>query len=206
MVSVTRSTTIDSVPAGEYVPTADHRIVMHGMRWSDFESFIAMRGVDAPGPRVTYLEGTLELMSPSRDHESIQKRLALIAEAYFAKLGVKWEGVGSWLLRHAPKEVGIEPDECYILHDLRKTRPDLAIEVVWTSGGISKLEIYRRIGVPEVWIWQNDQLAFWILDANGYRERPHSGCIPVLDTQFVSELLRLEFASDVQAELKKRLG
>jgi len=206
MASVTRSATIDSVPRGDYVPTADQRVCLRGLSWSDFEAFIALRGEDAAGPRVTYLEGTLELRSPSRDHESIQKRLALIVEAYFEKLGVKWEGVGSWLLRHAPRDVGLEPDECYILHDLKKTRPDLAIEVVWTSGGLSKLEVYRRIGVPEVWIWKDGYLAFWILDANGYTEQPTSVWIPAVDKRFVAELLALEFASDVRVELRKHLG
>jgi hypothetical protein len=28
--------------------------------------------------------------------------------------------------------------------------PDIAIEVVWTSGGIDKLEVYRGLDVPEV--------------------------------------------------------
>ena len=65
MAVVSRSSTIDSVPPCEYVPTADQRIVMHGISWEAFESILNVRG-DAL-PRVTYLEGTLELMSPSKD-------------------------------------------------------------------------------------------------------------------------------------------
>lgn len=29
-------------------------------------------------------------------------------------------------------------------------RPHLAIEVIWTSGGVGKLDLYRRLGVAEV--------------------------------------------------------
>lgn len=201
-----RSRTIDAVPRGEYVPTADQRIVLGGLSWSDFESFIAMRGEDAAGPRVTYLKGTLELMSPSLDHEVIKKRLAAIVEAYLDHLGVRYQGVGSWLLKHAPGEVGLEPDECYILHDLKKTRPDLAIEVVWTSGGIDKLEVYRGLGVPEVWYWTEDALTFYALGEHGYEVRETSVCVPNFDKSIVGEMLQLEALSDVRRALRARLG
>ena len=201
-----RSRTVDYVPRGEYVPTADQRIVMSGLSWGDFESIVSMRGEDAAGPRVTYLEGTLELMSPSLDHEVIKKRLAAIVEAYLDQLGVRYQGVGSWLLKHAPSEVGLEPDECYILHDLQKTRPDLALEVVWTSGGIDKLEVYRRLGVPEVWYWTEDTLTFFVLGDAGYAARETSLCVPNFDKSVVGEMLQLEGLSDVRRALRERLG
>lgn len=39
-------------------------------------------------------------------------------------------------MREVPKEAGLEPDECYVI-GAEKEYPDLAIEVVWTSGGMS---------------------------------------------------------------------
>jgi len=36
---------------------------------------------------------------------------------------------------------------CIIGADQSTKRPNLAIEVIWTSGGINKLEIYKRLGV-----------------------------------------------------------
>jgi Uma2 family endonuclease len=207
MATVTeRSRTIDSVSRGEYVPTADQRIVLGGLSWSDFESIVAMRGEDAAGPRVTYLKGTLELMSPSLDHEVIKKHLAAIVEAYLDHLGVRYRGVGSWLLKHASSEVGLEPDECYILHDLHKSRPDLALEVVWTSGGIDKLEVYRRLGVPEVWYWTEHAIAFYVLGECGYEARETSLCVPTFDKSVVGEMLQLEALSDVRRALRERLG
>ncbi len=32
------------------------------------------------------------------------------------------------------------------------------IEVVVSSGGINKLEAYKRLQIPEVWFWMNDEL------------------------------------------------
>lgn len=204
-VTVTEET-IDAVPRGECVPTADHRVVMSGLSWIDFESFLALRGADAAGPRVTYLKGTLELMSPSHDHEVIKKRLAAIFEAYLDHLGIRYQGVGSWLLKHAPSEIGLEPDECYILHDIEKNRPDLALEVVWTSGGIDKLDVYRRLGVPEVWYWADAALTFYVLEPHGYEVREASLCVPTFDKAVVGEMLALEAFSDVRRALRQRFG
>ena len=201
MVHMTRRP-IDSVPRGEYVPTADQRIVMSGVTWEAFESFLALRG-DAR-PLVTYLEGTLELMSPSRDHESIRRRLAAIVDEYLDHLGVTYEGVGSWLLKHAPEQVGLEPDECYIVHDVAKQQPDLAIEVVWTSGGINKLEVYRRLGICEVWFWIDDAVTAYVLVNGAYEARTRSALLPDFDFAVVGEMLALPALSDVRRVLRER--
>jgi hypothetical protein len=49
----------------------------------------------------------------------------------------------------------------------KKRRPDLAIEAVWTSGGIDKLEIYRRIQIDEVWYRENDHITVYGLGPSG---------------------------------------
>lgn len=204
MAVVSARSTLDAVPLGEYVPTADQRLVMYGLRWDDFETFLALRGQTRP--RVTYLEGTLELMSPSKDHEVIKTRLATVVEAYLVRLGVAFEGVGEWLIKHASSEAGLEPDECYIIGDLDKDRPDLAIEVVWSSGGLDKLEIYRRLGVGEVWIWRDDALTFHVLVDGAYEIREQSRCVPAFDVHLAYEIMSLESLAAVHHRLRERLG
>lgn len=44
-----------------------------------------------------------------------------------------------------------------------RERPDLAIEVVVTSGAIDKLEAYKRLQIPEVWFWENSRLSLYAL-------------------------------------------
>ena len=55
--------------------------------------------------------------------------------------------VGSWTLKSKKHKRGAEPDECYIFGKKKTNRPDLAIEVEWSSGGIDKLDVYRKLGV-----------------------------------------------------------
>lgn len=65
------------VPAGEHVPTADQRLVTDGVPWSHYEAQLALRG-DASVPRMAYLEGALELTSPSKEHERVKSCIGLL--------------------------------------------------------------------------------------------------------------------------------
>lgn len=117
---------------------------------------------------------------------------------------MKASGLG--YLKHAPKEAGLEPDECYLVGDLEKERPDLAIEVVWTSGGIQKLEVYRRLGIGEVWFWKDDVITFHVLVGDVYEERTASALLPAFDRQLAYEMLELPSLSAVKRALRERLG
>lgn len=203
MVVVTRHSTIQARPS-EYVPTADRRVALRDVSWHAYKQFMELRG-DVAGPRVAYLKGTLELMSPSRDHESIKRVLACVVDEYLDSLGIPFDGAGSWLLEDDVTEVALEPDETFVLHDVRKQRPDLAIEVVWTSGGVSKLAIYRHLQIGEVWIWKDDVLTFYVLGESGYEEREHSACVPGFDKQLAYDMLELEALGDVRRALRERL-
>lgn len=190
MAVVMKRPTIDRVPPGEHVPTADERIVMSNISRDTFEAILRSKG-EKRRPKVTYLEGTLELMSPSRQHEQIGRTLGDILNAYFAYLGLEFNNYGSWTVSSSDDKATLEPDECYVFGDQSKHRPDLAIEVVWTSGGIEKLDVYRHIGVPEVWFWIDDVITFHILTDAGYRQEERSRCAPGLELARVYPLLEL---------------
>src|SRR3974390_780366 len=121
----------------------EQRFVLHGVPWNDY---VALRELlDRPGLRMAYCKGTLELMSPSRDHERIKSRIARLLEMYALERDVPLDPEGSATYRHEAAERGLEPDECYFLLPRRGDYPDIAIEVVIASGGIDKLDIYRGL-------------------------------------------------------------
>ena len=169
-----------SAPSGEYVPTADQRIVTCGAPWSHFETQLALRG-DRSGPRIAFLDGVLELMSPSKDHERIKSYIGRLIEAYALERDIDLSPYGAWTLKTAPKQAGLEPDECYLIGDQERDTPDLAIEVVWTSGGIDKLEIYRRLRVGEVWRWKDSRIEIYVLREQTYEKVERSAVFPDLD-------------------------
>jgi Uma2 family endonuclease len=179
------------LPSAPSVPVdLDQRIIMDGLDWWQFEAMLAIRG-DRPGVRLTYLEGQLEIMSPSRSHEATKKLLARLLEAYADEKGLVLEGYGSMTMRNAPARRGIEPDECYAIGAARET-PDLAIEVIWTHGGLDKLEVYRKLGVREVWIWDAGKLRAHVLRGDRYATISGSEVLPELDLSLIERCLAYE--------------
>lgn len=186
-------------------PDHDHRVFLHGVSWKQFETILAIRG-DRSGVRIAYLEGELELMSPSRRHECVKKAIARLLEAYTDELGMDFNGYGSWTLRERPKEAAAEPDECYVLSaDPDPDRPDLAIEVVYTSGGIDKLEIYRRLRVREVWYWEEGKITPYSLGKKDYAPAPRSRLLPALDLALIARLAERPNQREAVRELRDHL-
>lgn len=175
--------------AADVDESADQRLIMRNVPWSAYEAQLALRG-DNPVPRVAYLDGAMELMSPSRDHERVKSYLGRLVEAYAFEREIDLSPYGAWTLGRGPLAAGLEPDECYILgSDQSAQRPDLAIEVIWTHGGIDKLEIYRRLDVPEVWFWREGKIAVHVLRDGAYQPAEHSALFPELDLDLLCAML-----------------
>ena len=103
--------------------------------------------------------------------------------------------MGSTTIRNKLKKVGAEPDECYCIGE-EKNIPDLAIEVIITSGSIDKLETYRRLGVAEVWLWEINRLKLYhlreetpsvFLSTHGYEQITSSELLPELDISLLEQ-------------------
>lgn len=176
----------------------DQRVQLHGIRWQDYETLLDMRGEDS-GTRVTYLDGELELMTPSFDHETLKTTLGRLIETYAEERGIDLLGCGSWTVRKEAKARGVEADESYVLGPVitQPQIPDLACEVVWTSGGIDKLEVYRGLGVPEVWFWQDGALRIYLLEGETYTLSPRSRLLPGLDPDLIVRFMA--YPSQTQA-------
>jgi Uma2 family endonuclease len=188
-------------------PTDDQVVVLRGLAWADWRRLVEARG-DRPVPRMAYVDGAVELMSPSRDHERIKSILGSLVEVWAEHVGIEVSRLGSWTLEHAPR-AGVEPDECFeVVRDDREpgVRPDLAIEVVWTSGRISKLEAYRALGVPEVWVWRNDALRVFVLRDEGYEEVGASEVLAGIDLQVVVSLLGERSVTAACRRFRQRLA
>ena len=174
----------DSWPAP---PEPDRIIVLRGVTWADYQRLLEIRA-DAAVPRITYLQGVLELMSPSKTHEILKSMIGRLVEAWCTERGVDITPFGSWTLESKESERGAEPDECYVLGTPGdEDRPDLAIEVIWTSGGLAKLEVYRKLRVAEVWLWRAGRIEVHALRGEQYEQVARSEVLPDLD---LAELLR----------------
>lgn len=177
--------------------SVDQRVMLHRVSWRQYEAALRRRG-EGSVPRIAYLRGELELMTPSYEHEEIKKTIARLVEAYADEQGIDLIGAGSWTLKSRARQVGVEADECYLI-GRRKRIPDLAIEVVRTSGGVDKLEIYKRLGVREVWFWRDGAIEIFVLRPTGYRRSTRSRALPGLDVAFLASFVGSSQARAVRA-------
>jgi len=185
----------------------DQFVVLHGVEW---KTYCALRELfDSPSVRMTYLKGALEIMSPSRRHEGYKKRIARLLELFALERDIAISGYGSTTFRKAMEERGLEPDECYVLgRELTDDDyPDIALEVVISSGGINKLEVYRGLGVREVWFWYEGRFHLYALETAGYASIERSALIPELDfdelAAFAEEPDQLAALKRYQARLRR---
>ncbi|NJO93622.1 MAG: Uma2 family endonuclease, partial [Hydrococcus sp. RM1_1_31] len=108
------------------------------------------------------------------------------------------------------KQGGTEPDESYCI-ETDKEFPDLAIEVVVTSGSINKLAVYKKLSVKEVWFWQNNQFYIHHLRGDEYKEILISELLPNLNLTLLSQYVTrsdtleaiLEFRNQIRQSLIK---
>jgi Uma2 family endonuclease len=171
-------------------PLGEQRVLLTGVPW---ETYVALRdAVDGAGVRMTYCEGVLELMSPLPPHEDAKKTVARLIEMYAIERDVPLYGYGQTTFRKAAKYRGLEPDECYCVGHKLKDVPDIAIEVVITSGGIEKLPVYAGLGVREVWYWEDDALHLHALRGAKYEAIPASEVLPDLDLEALTRFVRLD--------------
>lgn len=132
--------------------TKESPLLFEKLTWREFKAVEQL--LDRPGYRLSFLDGVLEIRRrPGEPHEIVKERIAALVELYLLVAGFDFTPTGSMTLESEAGAVKREADESYKLAPGR-VRPDLVIEVVFTSGGIDKLEAYKRLKIPEVWFWE----------------------------------------------------
>lgn len=180
---------VASEALGRRDPDVDQLVVMHGVDWRTYGALREL--IDSPGIRMTYLQGALEIMSPSRRHEHEKTTIARMIEVFALEQDVPLRGWGSTTFKREARERGLEPGECYCLGRDLAEAPDIALEIIVTSGGIDRLAVYRGLGVQEVWIFRDGHFHLHALDGDRYRSIDRSDLVPGLDLAAMAELVAI---------------
>ena len=167
------------------------RVVYCGISWERYLAFDKRLGDDRPGPRLYYLDGELEIMTTSNEHERIKKWIGGFMDIYFDEIGIEIMPRGQATMRLALKEAGAEPDESWCIGEAKEF-PDLVLEIALTSGGVRKLDVYRRFQVPEVWVWRRNKLEIFALGNSGaYEPLRSSRPLPALEITLIERCLAI---------------
>ncbi len=146
-------------------PIKESPLLFEGLTWREFKAVEQL--LDRPGYRLSFLDGVLEIqLLPGEPHQIVKNRIAALLEIYLLMAGFDFTPTGSMTLESEAVAVKREADESYKLAPGRRL-PDLAIEIVFSSGGINKLEVYKRLKIPEVWFWEDGLLEIYHLRGEG---------------------------------------
>jgi len=183
----------------------DSFVHLHGVTWDGYLQMLRIRG-EHSAPRIAYDNGTLEIMSPGFNHEAIKSTVGCLIEMFCLDSEIPFTVAGAWTLKRKQHKKGLEPDECYVFGEkagVQQARPDLAIEVIWTSGGLDKLGIYRALGVKEVWIWRRGKLVPYILREDCYRPVTRSRVLLGIDLVELAACVTEPCTSDAIKRFRK---
>jgi Uma2 family endonuclease len=169
----------------------DQRVTLRRIGWKDYVALLGMRDPE-DAVRATYLGGELELTSLCPLHLSTARRLSSLVVAFATERGLDLMGPLTGSLKNQALGRGIEPDGGFLLgspHPDRESVPDIALDVVVTPGGIPRLEVYRGLGVQEVWFWRDEQLKFYASRDQGFEQVERSELVPTFDSALVGRFM-----------------
>ena len=171
----------------------------------DWDSYVALdHALTGKGFRIRYLRGAFEIMSISRPHESMKSILSILVQEFCDAFSIAYHIIGSATNR-VEGMAGAEPDESFIFGLEEKAKPDLVIEIAFTSGGIDKGELWAQLGARELWVWEHDRLNAFTF-SNGRPEPIQSSLVlPGLDLALLAEVARLKPTSAAKLEFRRRL-
>ncbi len=178
----------------------EQRFTQTGVSWESFKA-IQYGFVDSPGVRLFYYEGELEILSPSSEHEIVKGNIGYLLEDYMLNQGLDFVATGSFS-QEKEAIASVQADESYCFGE-RKPIPDLAIEVVITSGGPSKLRRYKALGVQEVWFWENGEISIYQLVSTDYQKASESQFIKGINVARLAQCAAIESRSQAVREFKQ---
>jgi Uma2 family endonuclease len=182
----------------------EQRVLLRNVAWRDY--IIVREAIESPSVKMTYCEGVLEIMSPSRGHEHDTKMIARLVELYAFLRRIPLNGYRSTTFRSEAAERGCEPDESYTVGRTLSNNqfPDIVIEVVHTNPLLDKLEVYRAFGVSEVWTFEDGSFVVHALVDGIYQQIERSRFLPDLDLELVARLAAYDDQQQALEELRAR--
>jgi Uma2 family endonuclease len=177
----------------------DQVVAMRGIGWEGYSTMLGVRG-ERRSPRIIFLDEDVWLMSPSYSHERLKERLGLFVMEVVVGLKIPCVMSGQTTFRRRSKRGGVEGDQTYYLANAAGGRgkteidlgvdppPDLAIEAVATHDASEAVEVYRRLGVSEVWVCDATEVRVLVLATDGrYAESATSLAFPFLTADDIAD-------------------
>lgn len=182
-------------------PKNENLVILHDVPWSHYETLVELFK-DRRSLRLTYYQGTLEIMSPSSLHEWYKEVFGSLVRAVAAGFKIDYAPFGSTRFKSELRARGVEPDACFLIASYRpdmKWReydpavgpaPDLVIEIDLTTGSSVRLKTYADMGVSEVWRFDGEDLMILVLRDGAYVVADRGPSFPLAPADRLAALVR----------------
>jgi Uma2 family endonuclease len=181
-------------------------VTFQHVSWDEYEELLERVG-EAPGLRISYDNGSLQVMTISSEHEKYASFISSLVTVIRLRLRIDILGFGSATMRKRKRKKGNEPDGCFYVQtaSLIGNRiqldfetdppPDIAVEIDVHHDSRSKFPIYAALGVPEIWRYDGRTMTIHHLAKDtteresGYVEQATSTGLPMLTAQTLTEMI-----------------
>ena len=181
-------------------------VTFQDVSWDEYEELLEQVG-EAPGLRISYDNGSLQVMTISSEHEKYASFISRLVTVIQLRLRIDILGFGSATMRKPKSSAGHEPDACFYVQTAplignkiqldfeTDPPPDIVVEIDVHHDSRSKFPIYAALGVPEIWRYDGRAMTIYYLaeDAteleSGYVEQDTSTALPMLTAQILTEMI-----------------
>jgi len=186
---------------------ADSTLTLRNVSWEEYEALLESVG-EASGLRVSYDQGTLQIMTLSTEHESYSRLIEKLVDRISARLRIRVLSFGSSTMRKKEKGKGSEPDACFYIqtatvigHRIHidfgvDPPPDVVVEIDVSHESLTKFPAYAALGVPEIWRYDGKAFFMYLLKQGQYVEAQSSLALPMLTPGVLSEFLNRSQQND----------
>jgi Uma2 family endonuclease len=196
---VNSAQTINRLPSNDGEILQLPFVVLYNVTWQTYQALLADMG-EHRSARLAYDRGTLEIKMPSKLHELINRLLERIITTLTEELGMNVLSFGSTTFDYEDVERGVEPDSCFYIQNADRVNPednappqdfppDLVVEVDITSSSRSRLNVYKSMGVPEIWRYHRNGLTILQLQQGEYVDCKYSLTFELLSAEILENFL-----------------
>lgn len=164
-----------------------NKVQLQKVSWEIYEAILDELG-EGYAVRLAYYKGTLEIRMPLPKHEKAKSLIGYLVNVLLEELNIDCEVLGSTTFKRQDMQVGVEPDDCFYIQNQAAVRgkdrldltvdppPDLAIEI--DNSSQTSFNCYEALGVPELWRYDGEVLAIYLLQEGKYIESNTSQNFP----------------------------
>lgn len=166
-----------------------HQLLLKNVNWQQFQDILKNLG-ESRSARLSYSQGTLEIMTPLPEHEDDKVIIGDLVKAILEEMDIEFRSLGSTTFENEAMGQAVEPDDCFYIQNEAQIRgkkrlnleieppPELAIEIDITSR--TKFNNYQELGVTELWRYNGKKIEINILQSGKYVQSGTSLAFPYL--------------------------